>query len=134
MYKYNQLPINLIYNFIYRLSGNFEAARNLTGQVFLTAYESIDNCNEIILLKQAWRFFAESDGCLNYKGNDYIQESLLSLPSEVRCAVVLRDVLGYSYRQIGDVLNKSEREIGHLISAGRQEISNYTKKSLLMAE
>ena len=58
----------------------------------------------------------------------------MSLPSEVRCAVVLRDVLGYSYRQIGDVLNKSEREIGHLISAGRQEISNYTKKSLLMAE
>ena len=49
MYKYNQLPINLIYNFIYRLSGNFEAARNLTGQVFLTAYESIDNCNELFV-------------------------------------------------------------------------------------
>jgi DNA-directed RNA polymerase specialized sigma24 family protein len=141
MKRTNQLPIKLIYNFTYRLSGNIETAKDLTEQALLMSNNNYTFCNsnhdrDLILLKQAWTYFMNDDRNLNYNYDGYfnfqenspVQQLLLSLPPEVRCAVILRDIFGYTYRQISAVLSKLEIEIRYLISMGRQEISKSTKK------
>lgn len=125
----HSLCFGIIYNFTYRLSGNTEVAKILTEKVVLIHLDNQENDNDIVLLKHAWNNFLKNYGCMGFKGEDQIQQALLSLSPEPRCAVILRDVLGYSYGQIAAVLNKSDSEIGSLISLGRQKITKYSKKT-----
>jgi len=124
----HSLCLRIIYNFAYRLSGSIEVAKKLTEKVVLMHSNKQENHNEIIFLKQAWKDFLIDYACLGSKGEDQVQQALLLLPPELRCAVILRDVLGYSYEQIAVVLSKSNAEVGSLISMGRQKITNYSKK------
>jgi len=148
-----QLPVNIIYNFIYRMSGNEEVAGDLTKQVLLTGSDQdkylndhyqnppqdfscnketglrADDTLDLLLLKQSWQGLKKYNGSWHsFRERDPVQKLLLSLSPEVRCAVILRDMMSYSYEQIAIVLNKPEREIGRLISLGRQEITASTKK------
>ena len=120
--------LRIVYNFTYRLSGNAGIAEALTEKAL---FMHPANHNDVVLvLKQAWEEFINYYGCLDFKEEDPIQQALLSLSSEIRCAVILRDILGFSYGQIGTVLNKSDSEVARLIFLGRQEI---TKKTPLSA-
>jgi DNA-directed RNA polymerase specialized sigma24 family protein len=149
-----QLPVKLIYNFIYRMSGNEEVAGDLTEHVLLMGSgqdkylndhhqgppqdfyyynketgHSADHTLDLLLLKQSWQGLKKYNGSwYSFQEHDPVQKLLLSLSPEVRCAVILRDMMSYSYGQIAMVLNKPEREIGRLISLGRQEITASTKK------
>lgn len=119
--------LRIIYNFTYRLSGNAGIAETLTEKVLLM--RPANHNDDVLLLKQAWEDFLKYYGCLDFKGEDQTtQQVLLSLSSEIRCAVILRDILGFSYGQIGTVLNKSASKVAHLISLGRQEITRSGKK------
>lgn len=117
--------ILLIYNFTYRLSGNRDVAGILTEKVLLT--QTVNHHNDIILLKQAWEDFLVYYGHFDFKGEDVVQQAILFLPPEPRCAIILRDILGYSYGQIATILNKSNITVGNLISLARQEIAKKTR-------
>ncbi|MEL7563863.1 MAG: sigma factor-like helix-turn-helix DNA-binding protein [Dehalobacterium sp.] len=125
----HSLYLRITYNFAYRLSGSTEVAKKLTEKVILMHSNNQEIYSDIILLKQAWKDFLIDYACLGLKGEDQVQQALLLLPPELRCAVILRDVLGYSYGQIAAVLNKSNSEVGNLISMGRQKITKYSKKA-----
>jgi len=114
------LQVKVIYNFTYRLSGNTEVAAILTEKVFLR--HASNHNDAIMLLKQAWEDFLEYYGCHNFTTDDPVHQALLSLPPEPRGAIILRDVLGYSYEQIAAILNKSGLELGRLIASGRRGI------------
>ena len=118
--------LRIIYNFTYRLSGNAGIAEALTENVLLM--HPANHNDDVLLLKQAWEDFIKYYGYLDFKGEDPTQQALLSLSSEIRCAVILRDILGFSYGQIGTVLNESASKAAHLISLGRQEITRSGKK------
>lgn len=120
----NSLSLRIIYNFTYRLSGNPEVAEKLTEKVLLM-HPANNNC--ILLLKHAWEEFFQHYRHSELKGAEPIHQAFLALPPEQRCAVILRDILGYSYGQIGTVLNKSDSEAGNLISIGRQKITKSGK-------
>lgn len=113
--------ILLIYNFTYRLSGNRDVAGILTEKVLLTL--PANQHNNMILLKQAWEDFLIYYGSFDFKGEDVLQQAILSLLPEPRCAIILRDIFGYSYRQIAVILNKSDAAVGSIISLARREIA-----------
>ena len=116
----------LIYNFTYRLSGNRDIAETLSEKVLLMQSANHHH-NDVILLKQAWEEFLMYYGRFDFKGEDVVQQAVLSLPPEPRCAIILRDIFSYSYGQIASVLNKSEITVGNLISLARQEIIKKTR-------
>jgi len=117
----DSLCIRTIYNFTYRLSGNSKVAEVLTEKVFLM--HPGNHKDDVFLLKQAWGDFLKYYGCFEFKGEDPIQQSLLALAPELRCTLILRDILGYSYGQIAAILDKSEWEVARLISMGRRGIT-----------
>ncbi|MDD3851671.1 MAG: sigma factor-like helix-turn-helix DNA-binding protein [Firmicutes bacterium] len=110
------LHIKTVYNFSYRLSGNAEVAGVLTEKTFLNHRPKQDKLH---LLKLAWEIFSKCYGCIDSKGEDPLQQALLSLPPELRCAVILRDIMGCSYHQIAVILGKSDFETAGLISKAR---------------
>ncbi|MCR4443503.1 MAG: hypothetical protein NUV48_15325 [Peptococcaceae bacterium] len=116
----DSLCIRTIYNFTYRLSGNTKVAEVLTEKVLLM--HPGNHKDDGFLLKQAWGDFLKYYGCLEFKGEDPIQQSLLALAPELRCTLILRDILGYSYGQITHIMDKSEPEVARLISEGRREM------------
>jgi len=119
------LYIRTIYNFTYRLSGNIKVAEVLTGNVFLT--HPGNHKDDVFLLKRTWDEFIKYYECVEFKGEEPAQQALLDLPPEMRCAVILRDIMDYSYPQIAAVLDKSEPEIAKLISEGRRRMIRRTK-------
>lgn len=110
--------IRTIYNFTYRLSGNIKVAEALTEKVLLTHPDS--HKEDVFLLKRTWEEFIKYYGYVEFKGEEPAQQALLALPPELRCTVVLRDILNYPYPQIADVLGRAEPEIARLISEGRR--------------
>lgn len=119
--------IRTIYNFTYRLSGNREVAGLLTKKVFLG---HPDDCNDDVkLLKHAWIEFAKYNWCLDCKEEEPVQQSLLSLATEPRCAVIIHDILGYSYKEIAIVLDTQDSGVARFISIGRHEITKLFKKA-----
>lgn len=117
----HSLCISTIYNFTYRLSGNTNVAEVLTENVLLR--QSGSHKDDVFLLKQAWQEFIKYYRGVDFKGEEPVQQALLALPPELRCSVILRSILGYSYREISIILDKPECEIGVLISEGIQKIS-----------
>jgi hypothetical protein len=122
----HSLCIRTIYNFTYRLSGDIEVAEVLTEKVLLG---HPDDCNnDVKLLKHAWMEFVRYNWCKDCKGEEPVQRALLSLGHEQRCAVILHDILDFSYREIAVVLNTHESRVAYFISSGRQEITKSVKK------
>ncbi len=113
--------LETVYNFTYRLSGDRDVAEILTEKVFLTQPANRRR-DDIVLLKQAWEDFLRYYGRFDFDGENMVQQSLLRLSPEIRCAVILRDILGYSYSQIAFVLDESELTVGRLISLARRDI------------
>lgn len=122
----HSLCLRTIYNFTYRLSGNTRIAEIITEKVLL---KHANNHDDVFLLKQAWEYFLEYYGCLEFKGEEPIQQALLALQPELRCSVILRNIFDYSYPQISAILNITEIETSQLISEGIQEIGRQINAS-----
>ncbi len=112
--------IERIYNFIYRLSGSTEVAESLTEGVFSRCCDN--RGDELLLLKQGWLEFLNRYKENVFEGEGFIQRCILQLAPEPRCALILRDVFGYSYGQIAFVLDKVEPVVVSLVSWGRREM------------
>lgn len=116
--------MDIVYNFIFRLSGNTKIAEVLTQQVILTNHQKNRGLKlDLSLLKQAWEGFRRYYGSLEFRGDDPVSQAILSLTPEKRCAVVLRDILGYSYGEIASVMDESAAQTARLISRGRRELA-----------
>lgn len=122
----HSLCIRTIYNFTYRLSGNREIAEILTEKVLLG--HPHDCNNDVALLQRAWMEFVKYNWCPDNRGEEPIQQALLCLAPEPRCAIILHDILGYSYKEIAVVLNTQESGVARYIFTGRQEITKLVKK------
>lgn len=119
------MEMKKIYNFTYRLSGNPKVAELLTEKILLIP---MDNQNHIFLMKQVWKDFYQYYGHIDFQGQEPIQNCLLTLVPEERCAVILRDIMDCSYEQIALILDKTIPEINGLITRGRQQICRLNKK------
>jgi len=53
-----------------------------------------------------------------------VQEALLRLPAGERLVVVLRDVLGLSYAEIGEVAGLDEPAVARLLASGRRRLAD----------
>ena len=119
------IHIKTVYNFSYRLSGNADTAGVLTEKVFQNHRSEQDKLH---LLKLAWEIFSEYYGCIDLESENPFQQALLSLPPDLRCAVILRDIMGCSYHQIAVILDKSDFETAGLISKARVALSKSYRK------
>lgn len=113
--------LKTVFNFTYRLSGNMKIAQILTEKVMSEG--SGEHNDDLIFLKQAWESFLKYYGHFDFQSEDLMQRALLSLSPELRCAIILRDIFGYSYNKIALVSNSHEAEVAQLIKLGRQEIT-----------
>ncbi|MFZ5650310.1 MAG: RNA polymerase sigma factor [Bacillota bacterium] len=52
-----------------------------------------------------------------------VQEALLRLPAGERLVVVLRDVLGLSYAEIGEAAGLDEPDVARLLASGRRRLA-----------
>lgn len=116
------INIKTLYNFAFRLSGNLKIAEILTEKALLGGLN--DGTDDALLLKEAWESFRQYYGHVNFQSDDPTQQALLNLSPELRCALILRDVLGYPYGRIAKILNADKSEAADLIKLGRREIYN----------
>jgi RNA polymerase sigma-70 factor (ECF subfamily) len=143
-----------VFNIAYRMLGNFEEAKDLAQEVFISVFESIKDLKEEIkfdawltqitlnhcrnrwkYLKRRQYFNSESldDPIETEEGNipkalvdpsegpetlyekksiqEFIQRGLLELKEDQRELLVLRDLQGFSYEEMGELLGLPEGTI-----------------------
>ena len=78
------------------------------------------------LVDSGWSPADEHEGperhALRMEAHEGLQALLLELPEEMRSAVLLRDVQGYSYEEIADILDTNVGTIKSRISRGREKL------------
>jgi RNA polymerase sigma factor (sigma-70 family) len=142
-----QAPIQ---RYIYRLTGDYIMAQDLTQDTFLQAYRSILKTGSDISLK-AWLYKIATNNALQhhrrkrllsfislskYSPSDMstvedhtgrvsdekimIREALLKIPGEQRTCLILHIVEGFKYREIADILETSEDAIRKRVARGKE--------------
>ena len=139
-----------IVKYLYRLTGEYETARDLTQDTFIQAYKSLHKNKDGILLK-AWLYgiatnkalqyrrrkkiitFVPFDDALNTDPPDekyqpdeiaekmMVETALLKVPKEQRVCMVLHFVEGFKYREIAQTLHISEDAVRMRVARGSQE-------------
>jgi len=120
--KIDDERICFVYKFAYRLSGNRKVAENLTN-ISITAYYDQARDDDLLLLKVIWQEFMKYYGFLEFREGTGLQKVLLDLPTELRCGVILRDILKYDYSQIAEVLSTTPQEAQKIVAQGRRRIA-----------
>ena len=142
-----QLPIA---KYLYRLTGEYETAKDLAQDTFIQAFQSLRmNKNEISL--KAWLYGIATNKALEYRRrkkiitfipfNDYlnadppdehnqieevpekmmVETALLKVPKEQRVCMVLHFVEGFKYQEIAQTLGISEDAVRMRVALGSQE-------------
>ncbi|MBR2572686.1 MAG: sigma-70 family RNA polymerase sigma factor [Clostridia bacterium] len=79
-----------------------------------------------VLLDNGWAPTSEDDTPEKYSiaadQRRYLQKAIASLPEDMRAAIVLRDVQGFSYDEIARVLDANVGTIKSRISRGREKL------------
>lgn len=136
-----------VYNAAYRMLHSPDDARDVTQTVFLKVFEHLDQfdpqrrffswvyritLNESInWLKRANRFGPvaddiqdSSDGPERAAGNEQLgegmQAALMTISADYRQVVILKHVLGCSYREISDILEIPEKTVKSRLYSARQ--------------
>lgn len=117
--------ITVTYKFCYCLCADNNIARKVTEKIFLEKY----NKDDLEKLKFTWQEFRDNYGYLQFSSQQKAQKALLNLPPDLRCGVVLRDVLGYDYSQIASVLSVSLKRAQQIVAQGRRTSQKYLKVS-----
>jgi RNA polymerase sigma-70 factor (ECF subfamily) len=139
-----------IAKYLYRLTGEYETARDLTQDTFVAAFQNLRKNNNPIILK-AWLYGIATNKALQYRRrkkiiifipfSDYkksdppdnhnrieelpekmaIQTALLKIPKEQRVCMVLHFVEGFKYREIAQTLGISEDAVRMRVARGSRE-------------
>jgi RNA polymerase sigma-70 factor (ECF subfamily) len=161
-----------VFNIAYRMLGNWEEAKDLAQEVFISVYESIKDLKEEIkfdawltqitlnhcrnrwkYLKRRQYFNSDSlddpieteDGSVPraiYDPSDnpeillekkmvqqLIQRGLLKLKEDQRELLVLRDLQGYSYEEMGETLGLPEGTIKSKLHRARMDLKEVLERS-----
>jgi RNA polymerase sigma factor (sigma-70 family) len=144
--EHYQAPIQ---RYIYRMTGDYELARDLTQDTFIHAYKNILKTDSELSLR-AWMYrIAENSVRQHYRRKRLIsfisfsgskeaetstsdcadevgrhiaiEEALLKVPQKQRVCMVLHFVEGFKYREIAEILGISEEAVRKRVSRGSQE-------------
>ena len=161
-----------VFNLSYRMLGNFEEAKDIAQEVFISVFKSIKDLKEEIkfdawltqitlnhcrnrwkYLKRRQYFNSDSlddpveteDGTMPREIDDpsdnpetlyekkmiqqFIQKGLLKLKEEQRGLLVLRDLQGFSYEEIGDMLGLPEGTIKSKLHRARMDLKEVLERS-----
>lgn len=137
-----------VFAYLYRLTGDYEAARDLSQETFIRAYQEIHKLKSTASFK-AWlyRIATNCAGQLQRRkrllsfiplrddpeaavpGNPVdldseriaVNEALRKVPAEQRACLVLHFMEGFNYREIGETLGISEEAVRKRVARGSQE-------------
>jgi len=144
--EYYQAPIQ---RYLYRLTGDYELAKDLAQDTFVQAYKSILKTDSELSLR-AWLYRIAENNARQYyrrrklvsffpfselKGKESsagdcagetersiaIEEALLKIPQKQRTCLVLHFVEGFKYREIAEILGISEEAVRKRVSRGSRE-------------
>ncbi|MBN1643869.1 MAG: RNA polymerase sigma factor [Dehalococcoidales bacterium] len=139
-----------IAGYLYRLTGDYEAVRDLTQDTFVQAFKSLIKTKTDILLR-AWLYGIATNKALQYRRRKRIlkfvsldkylktdppdrddqadrvgekimvEATLLKIPEEQRVCMLLHFVEGFKYREIAKALGISEDAVRMRVTRGSQE-------------
>jgi RNA polymerase sigma-70 factor (ECF subfamily) len=144
--EHYQAPIQ---RYLYRLTGDYELARDLAQDTFVKAYKNILKTDSELSLK-AWLYrIAENNARQHYRRkklisfipfsgmkrletstSDYadeaerhmtMEEALLKVPQKQRVCMVLHFVEGFRYREIAEILEISEEAVRKRVTRGSRQ-------------
>jgi RNA polymerase sigma-70 factor (ECF subfamily) len=161
-----------VFNLSYRMLGNFEEAKDIAQEVFISIFKSIKDLKEenkfdawitqitINHCRNRWKYLKRrqyfnsdslddpvetEDGNLTKEMNDpsdnpeilyekkmiqqFIQEGLLKLREEQRELLVLRDLQGFSYEEIGTMLDLPVGTIKSKLHRARMDLKEILERS-----
>lgn len=135
-----------VYTLIYRMVGNTQEAEDIHQEVFLKIFQNIKNfkfkssfttymfqtVSNLCIDKVYRRKKILKTGVNNLKteiGEDKelkeeIEKALNQIEPKYRLCVILRDIEGFSYKEIADILKISEGTVKSRISRGRGKLRN----------
>jgi RNA polymerase sigma-70 factor (ECF subfamily) len=148
-----QIPIQ---RYLYRLTGDYELAKDLTQDTFIQAYKGIMKTNSDISFK-AWLYRIATNNAWQHRrrkklisfvslednlesGNQSdttqsdcigdrmaIQEALIKVPREQRICLVLHLVEGFKYKEIAKTLGISEDAVRMRVARGKDAFQKFYK-------
>ncbi len=143
--EHYQTPVN---RYLYRLTGDYEMAKDLAQDTFIQAYKGILKTDAELSFK-AWLYRIATNNAFQHsrrkkllsfipftsKERDIpladerpdcpedtaaIHEALLKIPQEQRTCLVLHFVEGFKYREIAETLGCSEEAVRKRVARGRK--------------
>ncbi len=143
--EHYQVPI---VRYLYRLTGDYELARDLAQDTFVQAYKAILKTGSDLRLK-AWLYRIATNNAFQHHRkkkssaavrydidlgsgiafqnpnslteNAEIQEILLEIPEKLRVCMVLHFIDGFKYREIATMLRVSEDAVRMRVARGSDE-------------
>jgi RNA polymerase sigma-70 factor (ECF subfamily) len=136
--------------YLYRLTSEYETARDLTQDTFIQAYQSLRKNKDEIQLK-AWLYGIATNKALQYRRHKkiitfvpfddgsnadppdgknqpdnlaekiMIEAAMLKVPEEQRVCMMLHFVEGFKYREIAQTLGISEDAVRMRVARGSEE-------------
>jgi len=138
-----------LFNAAYRITGSVDDAMDATQSAFVAAYEKLSTfdpsrrffswiyritCNRALQLVEKRRPLAavdadahpsDSDPELLYKqteSGEFLERALRELEPDYRIAIVLKHILGLSYREISGLLRIPEKTVKSRLFSARQRL------------
>jgi RNA polymerase sigma-70 factor (ECF subfamily) len=136
-----------IFRYLFRLTGDYELARDLAQDTFLQAYKAILKTDAELHLK-AWLYRIATNNALQYRRRkrllafilfedwrktspesvktsfvpdaEGVQQALQKVSVEYRVCLVLHFVEGFKYEEIGRTLGISEEAVRKRVARGKQ--------------
>jgi RNA polymerase sigma-70 factor (ECF subfamily) len=139
-----------IQRYLYRLTGDYDTAKDLTQDTFLQAYKNILKTKTDISLK-AWLYRIATNNAyqnsrrkkiisfitfkLNIESNNHdiesqsyltdknmaVQEALRKIPEKHRACMVLHFIEGFKYKEIAETIGISEEAVRKRVARGSDE-------------
>lgn len=141
---------NKIVAFCYSYTEDKFEAEDLSQEVFLAFYKSLDNfraecsistylykiavskCLDFKRKKSIKAMltlnFEDKGKCYDLDDKVYIRQCIKNLPKEIKISVVLYYYVGLSHKEIGDILNITPKAVEGRIYRGKQKLKAQLKK------
>lgn len=146
-----------LYRFILKMIKDPDDASDIVQNAFMKLWENLDKVDSN--KAKSWLFTTARNGMLNqiargkkiesmesnhfnepYATNDnfelkeLIDKSLNQLPELQKSIILLRDLEGYDYKEIGDILGLNESQVKVYLFRGRQKIKEALKNIIVYHE
>lgn len=148
-----------ILRYIYRMTGDYETARDLAQNTFVQAYQGIlktsaelsfkawlyriatNNVMQSFRRRRRLRFIILSrsggnsplntvSSHLDLEENIAIKGALLKVPRTLRICMVLHFIEGFKYREIAGILNTSEDAVRMRVTRGSQQFRKFYQEEV----